>query len=1247
MVGEQLAQVLRVELGDCASVFDYGDPKTFRQLWAEEEGGTLSPSPAIESTKPIVIVWGGREDPDEKAIRFAADLTPLDWALAYSLRVLKNGVSLATGLRVHVIDLTGQKFVSAWAVRMRHQLLVEMPWVSLHAPLIPCKDGEPMRYRRAYRPILQKEGCTDGLLISGDGEGRLQLAEIGKPMPAGKSPEIQRALENMAQQWAASLVQGTDHHNVNNIVGPVILSRLLDLQSASLGSPLLNAFVQKLNWTNAVCGMSGTPPDPLPNFETSLANSGIEKMRVLVIDDELERGWDGVVCGFLSKNLGSPASRHEIPRDQFARLDNVKPEDSRIQIWGCSTPKQLLDKLGKNPAERFFVRDLQSPLFNVDKDIRAELLVLDLRLFREAGSQDSRAYILDLVTRVREWGLCKKENLAWPPIEESELQAVEGWLRASKSIDPTTEASAITLLPRILALAAPLTPIMLFSSTGRADIKQRLKPYRNILTGFSKPQALQDFATIRESISEFSFGVLDGIRMLAFRSRLAKCMKIAGQVEEEHQNNLRILQGKHSKTRRHIDYYFDESGLSTNRDFVLASAATVFESTDEAERLQKYLGDQASSGNGQVPVWNVAISAGALRTPLKKYSLLNGHFKDSIKVLADAITLSGSGAIRPVWTSLCVRRFTQDLPKPISGENVQWTDKHLDLMLNFSVQFNFCVLPRFLGFKEVTCNLYFDRRSAPPTNLNYGDPSVWNGKARDVEYAKAQLLTEQFGCEITEPLLTGRDSVGNASGPRKVLVTTYPESAYYPFVREALVGWEPRWTAGTSFKIVRGQQLSECPKGYGLTNNSHRKKFDRRRWLHDIADWVAGANRNNQELLLKGIFPKQLTTKLEIGLVACLRAARSASWARADECIRALMENPRIHDLKAKLDPVESILIWACRDTLRHAGGSSLHVLVNEAESSRPHRDNGETSPQSGAKEGGDSMRLTERPPVLAEDVTFSQYGPGRTETTRMLVNESAVAVAPIPADPWAAVVTYRAPQGYEVLEVAGRETISGQGYWVLRNRSGTEVAVAIVRNEDAPTNRICQVGLFETQTNLVTRGGKGGYYVSSLVHWFDDRSGSLETSLLPEDGDTEVGSSDVEDPGGQDHSASLTDDPGIVGADLPEDMCLKGAAGLSDGETGAPRQTADWRVLVDAPERAIEATVFRIDANNTVVFRSSDANDRRVYRSDEISLPSLLRGVRVVIRPRQEEAVMIGGYVLCALVAWQSSETLSWTLCE
>lgn len=1025
-------------LGGQALVFDYD--ANFKELWEDDDSGqpTILTKLQNEKKDQVVIVWDAcPKNPDDKHFsneQLMQHLTPLDWALAFSIKLLREHKSLR-GIRI--VDLTGVAH-HTWAMSLRHTLLAEMPWVTLHAPLIPSsRRGYRCGYQSITNTLPAQGSCQNGLLLQKAGQDGFQLAELNEPM----NPEATLRLENLARQWAASLVQGTDRHNINNLVGPVILSKLLGLKAALAEDPFLDAFVQKLNWTNVVSGIKEKHLDPPQQIENSLAAAGIEKMRVLVIDDELDRGWDAVVCGLLSKKLGDKRAS----RDQFTRLDCDNQKDSPIEIWGCSTPNQLLETLWGKP-ERFFERDLNSPLFKQSKPIRAEFLILDLRLFREVGSQDSRNYIRGLVGKARDWSLSNKENLAWPPIEKKELDRIEAWLDASRPIDPTVESSAITLLPRILALAAPLTPIMLFSATGRADIKQKLKPYRNILTGFSKPQALQDFASIKESIAEFDSGLKDGIRMLGMHLRLAKCMEAAASADEARKNYPKRANG-------HIDFYFDESGESDMLGFVSASAATVFSCCDAADNLQTFLQNQAINGKGDLPVWNARYrKEGDGRNPLKKYSQLRDAAAKtkSVNILNEAIENSEAAAIRNAWTSLCVKRSAEDEPLP-NSKNIQWIDSHLDLMLNFSVQFNFCVLPRFLGFEQVTCGLYFDQRSVPPTKIRYDDHTQWNPAAYEEEKTSARKLSEQFGCDTTTKDLTDDDLRNNRQAPKTiVLVTTYPKSAYYPFVREALVGWAPQWNNGTSFKVVRGQQLSECSAGYNRDYTSPKcgeKDFNMRRWLHDVADWVAGACKNNSADFLKKIFPNQLTTTLDVGLASCLRAARSASWARGDECIRALMENPRIYDPKGKLDEVERILIWACRDTLKHACGSSLHVPLNEV------------------------------------------------ETTPTLVTKPVI-------NPWAAFDLYKPPLGYEVLMVASCKTIERKKYWILKNRGDDEVAVARVCYEDRNINRTDQIGLFKIQTKQVTSTDDTSYSVFTLDYWFEmartSQSGNTKLEAKP-----------------------------------------------------------------------------------------------------------------------------------------------------
>ena len=131
-------------------IYDYGTEKNFKILW------DLHKSEKLPEKGHIIIVWDGKMWNNEPKDRLLLPhLTPMDWALAFSIKKLEAEIS------IHIVDLTGGEHYEEWAMRMRYQLLAEMPWVKLYAPLIPEKSG----IRQGYNPIIAPACFDDDSLV--------------------------------------------------------------------------------------------------------------------------------------------------------------------------------------------------------------------------------------------------------------------------------------------------------------------------------------------------------------------------------------------------------------------------------------------------------------------------------------------------------------------------------------------------------------------------------------------------------------------------------------------------------------------------------------------------------------------------------------------------------------------------------------------------------------------------------------------------------------------------------------------------------------------------------------------------------------------------------------------------------------------------------------------------------------------------------------------------------------------------
>ena len=461
-IGSIFARALSTAINGQARVFDYGDRDTFIRLWTRGIYGcpeAFAEGEELTAGKPIVIIWDGRvlneeteSASDEGAGSLEPHLTPMDWALAFSIGALaqEGEVPKAADVAIHIVDLTGRDH-TAWSMRMRHQLLAEMPWVTLHAPLIP--KGA---YRSGYRPVL--DGYDS--LLERTGTGWKLHSETDTLKTCARQGH-RKNLVGLSRQWASTLVQTHDHHDLNNLVGPWILCGRMPETI-----PSLFAFWTRLRWTGFL---------PKDLTETASANIDPEELDVLTIDDQLDVGWNDVVC----RLFGAEYRKKKVE----GCFDSIG-SNGNIELYGNNSAYALLTGLRKEGA--FEKRYFDSPLPR-SAVVRPWLLVLDLLLF-PGGSSAEREWLTGLLSIAR--GIpANTSKLAWPGFSKDELCNVQKWL-SSGNVEDLAYNTALSLLPRLCALRWPSVPILLFSGTSRRALTDKLAAYRNIFLAPQKPNLL-------------------------------------------------------------------------------------------------------------------------------------------------------------------------------------------------------------------------------------------------------------------------------------------------------------------------------------------------------------------------------------------------------------------------------------------------------------------------------------------------------------------------------------------------------------------------------------------------------------------------------------------------------------------------------------------------------------------------------------------------------------------------------------
>jgi hypothetical protein len=505
----------------------------------------------------LVLLWDKQPDGDRLLLDH---LTPLDWALAVSHRALQEGCGdKDRDWSLQIVDLTFGAQNEAWALRHAASLLDAMPWVRLYAPL--------KLKRRAY----------ERLEISGQGAVAWRKTPSLAESCARRGREaVGDAVRGMVRTWQGSLQRRDDHHDLNNSVGAYVLTDLLGIdapvsEKVRVGT---RAFLQRMRWT--------ATEQPVEIERGPAAALQVEgPARVIVVDDQINEGWSGVAAHLFGLQ---PVAADPVMVDHELR-SFASSDTGTVTMLCAKGAAPLVERLTRADfGRRNFTFRYIEPERSEATPV-PELILLDLRLAtaRDRKAQDEqRAQILRLVDIAEKHCLKGTPGLAWPGIAARELRLIREWCAPTRHAG-RGEVEAITLLARMLALATPQTPIILFSSTGRAEIKAPLRPYGNILASFEKPRALDPGQSLEAVLTALQRELVETNRMLRTGRELttvetvSRCIaKVLPQRGDR--------SPKSAMPQTHVECYYDESGRLASGMTVSAIAAAYGDEGD-AEAL--------------------------------------------------------------------------------------------------------------------------------------------------------------------------------------------------------------------------------------------------------------------------------------------------------------------------------------------------------------------------------------------------------------------------------------------------------------------------------------------------------------------------------------------------------------------------------------------------------------------------------------------------------------------------------------
>ena len=278
----------------------------------------------------------------------------------------------------------------------------------------------------------------------------LRLASIlAKPPAAHLTSNASAVLRPF---WAAELtspVSEVDRHSVTNLVAPRVLalSMSTDESRRDAETPSVSQLDRMMESLDLIPAKPETVPAPWVTRE--LWTDGGVVRRFVLVDDMAKSGW----------------------ADFLRSAADVRLQELAIVV-----------QLGTRPnADGSCILIQRDDLLAPD-----QIVFLDLRLFaNDWGSE--RSFLKFLATEAKRLTQDLK-SYAWPTFTHDEIAAAERAANHVTRIENADYHVALTFLPRLLALEDPLLPIVLFSSTGRREILDRLRPYGNVITDFDKPR---------------------------------------------------------------------------------------------------------------------------------------------------------------------------------------------------------------------------------------------------------------------------------------------------------------------------------------------------------------------------------------------------------------------------------------------------------------------------------------------------------------------------------------------------------------------------------------------------------------------------------------------------------------------------------------------------------------------------------------------------------------------------------------
>jgi len=378
-------------------------------------------------------------------------------------------------------------------------------------------------------------------------------------------------------------------------------------------------------------------------------------------------------------------------------LQPISDAASEVVIKASKSPEWIWSLLKNYHVDNETDKRFSLVLDPAHTDQQPEILFLDLRLFSGKNIGEEVAFFEKLIYLARNFE--DNKNLPWPGFSKDEIDLVEEWLTCdNKKREDDIYITALTFLPRIISLTDFSLPIMLFSSTGRRDIAEKLKPYGNIITVFDKPKFTVDMpVNIAEQTSrKFREGIEQALQLLVARN---KCKTVINRSAISQPSPHLFFHNKGIHVELFIDETIDPLGTYLGGCFAVFSGSD----NETAKRKADSFDDDLVRNNVR---YFYSLGVGAATA-----SVIKNKKEDASPELRSTLSCSASS---PDYLGF-VRLFHNNAPalnpfdllNPASADNV-----YRFALMGLVELFLYETLPALLGnmTSEATVSIFVDGR---------------------------------------------------------------------------------------------------------------------------------------------------------------------------------------------------------------------------------------------------------------------------------------------------------------------------------------------------------------------------------------------------------------------------------------------------------------------------------------------------------------------------------------------------------